>query len=334
MKQIICSVIEKPPPDWGFWRRIVDREKYINFDKKFPDNAYFCNSVLNDKPNFEKIEIIGRIGSPSADAEVYRIKFNDMDFAMKIMPRIDKDSERKNLNEIKTAIEASEYQEYFPITFAYGYCPNSSYYVSANNEFSAFIPKAIEYSAISKLLNMTNGKNTKKRLEYDIRNGKHIEELEKIKKEENGIQVDFLISELANGDLGNWTTREHTIDEWISILNDIFTGIYYLTGILHKVHPDLHFGNILIIRKEGGVKALIHDFGRSYPINKNVPETVKATILSFCSEFISCSSRNDLIIPRKILLIIQDIHKIIKDKEINLENLQNIYENNIFPIIS
>jgi hypothetical protein len=38
MKQIICSVIDRPPPDWGMWRKILDREKYKNFDKSpFPD---------------------------------------------------------------------------------------------------------------------------------------------------------------------------------------------------------------------------------------------------------------------------------------------------------
>lgn len=340
MKNIVCSVIDRPPPDWGFWRKTVDREKYINFDKNiFPDNAHFCD-LLNSKDDFKEqseIQIIGRIGSPSAAAEVYRIRFQDTDFAIKLMPRIDKDSERKNLNEIQTAAEASEYSEFFPITFAYGYCSDSSYYISANNVFSSFIPKAIEYSSLVKLLNKTNGKNAKKRLEADYRNGTYIEELEilvsRLKQEEAGIQVDFLISELANGDMGNWVTREHEISEWISILMDIFTGIYYMTGFLRKVHPDLHLGNVLIIHKEQKAKALIHDFGRCYPVDENVPETCKASILSFCSEFISCSTRDDLIIPRKILSMIQDIYFIIKDKHVNIENLQEIYETIIFPII-
>jgi hypothetical protein len=338
MKNIVCSIIDHPPTDWGIWRRVIDREKYVNFDKSnFPDNAYFCNSVLENLDNkFEKIEIIGRIGSQSAEAEVYRIKFQDMDFAMKLMPRIDNDSERKNINEIETAKEASQYYEYFPLTFAYGYCLNSSYYISANNEFSSFIPKALEYSALTKLLDKTSNKNAKKRLESDYRNGKNIEDIEKIKMENKGIQVDFLISELANGDLGTWTKSKHQIDEWVSILIDIFTGIYYLTVVLMKVHADLHLGNILIVRKkkeEKGLKALIHDFGRCYPVDVKVPETTKATILSFCSEFISCSTRDDLNIPRKVLLSIQDIYKIIKNKDVNLTNIESIYKEIIYPII-
>ena len=142
--------------------------------------------------------------------------------------------------------------------------------------------------------------------------------------------------------MGNWMTKSQNIDDWIKILIDVITGIYYLTGILGKVHPDLHPGNVLILSKKHIVEtplkklsfqALIHDFGRCYDVNEEVPETFKATLLSFCSEFISCSTRDDLIIPRKILGIIQDIHTMIKNIHIDSNNIKHIYENNIFPIL-
>ncbi len=317
--KITCSAIETPPTDWGLWRRVIDRNGYINFKYNFPNNAYFCNSVLD----FEKIKILGRIGSESADGEVYRIIFKETNFALKIMPRIDNDSELKNLNEIQTAISASKYKEFFPMTFAFGYCPDSSYY---NNKISGFIPKAIEYNLISKCREQIDKK--KKRFDADYKNGMKISDLKnkyglQVENVKN-IQCDFLISELANGDLGTWMLKIHSNEEWKKILLDIITGTYYLTAILGKVHPDLHPGNVLIIKGKE-IKALIHDFGRCYDVTD---ESCKSTLLSFCSEFISCSnSRDDLIIPREILIIIQSIYVTIKKLDINIDNIKEVYEN-------
>ena len=148
------------------------------------------------------------------------------------------------------------------------------------------------------------------------------------------IQVDFLISELANGDLGNWMTKKRSISDWKKVLIDVVTGIYYLTTQLKIVHPDLHPGNVLILKEKENIRALIHDFGRIYSIEEGVEEMNKATLLSFTSEFIACSNRDDLIIPREILAIIQDIHHSIEKERITMDNIQNIYENLIFPIIS
>jgi len=333
-KHIFCSLIDSPSSNWGFWRKVIDREKYINFDKRsFPDNAYFCNVLKGrDKINFEKVEIFERIGSPSADAEVYRIKYKDVEFAMKIMPRIDNDSETRNMKEIITAIQASENKDYFPITIAYGYCPDASYYISENNESSSFIPKAIEFNTIYKLRNQIPNKNLKKRFTADYSSGMLINNLKSkyniFDDEKNDIQVDFLISELANGDLGNWMTKNRSITEWKKVLIDVITGTYYLTVLLKKVHPDLHPGNILILT-DINIKALIHDFGRCYPVDENVKETYKASLLSFFGEFLSCS----IIIPREILTIIQDLYKLIQKLQIDLDNIKYVYENIIYPFL-
>ena len=106
--------------------------------------------------------------------------------------------------------------------------------------------------------------------------------------------------------------------------------------MMNKVHADLHPGNILILKtKDGeGVQALIHDFGRCYPIDENVPATYKATLISFCQEFISCANtRDDLIIPREISIIVQDIFKATSKITINPTNIKTIYEEIIYPII-
>ena len=249
------------------------------------------------------------------------------------MPRIDNDSELKNRNEIETAISASEYKDYFPITYSFGYCSDSSYYIS-DEKTSAFIPKAIEYNLIFNLKNQITDLKLKKRFDADYRNGMIIQDLKnkyKLKLEDNkNIQVDFLISELANGDLRTWMLRIHPIEEWKKILIDIITGTYYLPSVLRKVHPDLHPGNVLIIKGKE-VKALIHDFGRCYDVTN---ESYKSTLLSFCFEFISCVNlRDDLIVPREILIIIQNIYEIVKKFDINADNIKQVYEQIIFPII-
>ena len=338
MKKLICSSIERIPNDWSTWRKVIDREKYRNFNKeRFPSNVEFCSNLENSDVN--SIQILERIGSASADAEVYKIRFEDMEFALKLMPRVDNDTERRNRNEIETAYQASEYSEYFPLTFAYGYCPETSYYLNLEREISSFIPRAVEYKRVQDMLNSIDSKTLKKRFESDYRNGITIDELKNkydLTIENNDkIQVDFLISELANGDLGNWMKKSRDTKEWRKILIDVITGIYYLTVVLNKVHPDLHPGNILILKTKNGVKALIHDFGRCYPTDENIPATYKATLISFCQEFISCANtRDDLIIPREISITVRDIFKAIQFLEINPINIQNIYEEIIYPIIT
>ena len=335
MKHINCKVIEKPSTEWSFWRIVIDRDKYKNFDiNSLPDTVDFCNSI---EPNTNtNIKIIKRIGSVSADGEVYHVQFNGMDFAMKLMPRIDSDGEIKNKNEIETSLIASKYSEYFPLTFAYGFCDNSSYYVSTNGNTSSYITKAIEYHNYSLLIQQITSKNIKKRFDNDYRAKIPLNILANkynlTMLEENKIEVDFMLSELANGDLGNWMMIKRDMKDWNKILLDIVVGTYYLTVMVGKVIPDLHPGNILILRDP--LKALIHDFGRSYPVDDEISPTYKATLLSFCSEFLSCSTRNDLIIPRDILVKIQDIYNILMNTNIDKNNIKCIYDNLIIPIIS
>ena len=334
MKKVICQVIEKVPNDWSTWRKVIDRDKYFGFDgRKFPDNLEFCENLENS----DKVQILERFGSASADAEVYKITFENMDFALKLMPRVDNDSEERNRKETETAYQASEYSTYFPLTFAYGYCPETAYYLN-KGAFSSFIPRAIEYKCVQDMLKSID-KLVKKRFESDYRNGMSENDLKnkynlKIENQDK-IQVDFLISELANGDLGNWMKKSRDIKEWRKVLVDVITGIYYLTGILGKVHPDLHPGNILILKTKEGMQALIHDFGRCYPIDESIPATYKASLISFCSEFISCANtRDDLVIPREISIIVQDIFQVVQGLDINPANIKNIYEEIIFPIIT
>jgi hypothetical protein len=400
MKQITCSAIEKLPEDWNFWRKVIDREKYLNLDiNSFPDTVRFCltldgaldlhlddyiepleskfrklstkdNTEITHNPCKTNIEILQRIGSQSADGEVYNIRvrgigeIQELEFAMKLMPRIDANSKNRNVNEILIAQEASKYPDYFPKAVAFGYCDKTSFYskdISINisqsdvsNNISGFVSKAIEFHNYNLLLSQLDNTRIIKRFDADYRNGLNLLELSgkyNLKYENTKeIEVDFLISELANGDLGNWMKQNRSILEWKKVVLDIITGTYYLSVVLRKVHPDLHPGNVLIISPQSkdsnstsvkdsytessrSIKALIHDFGRCYSVNDEIPETYKASLLSFCQEFISCSTRNDLIIPRNILIGITDILNIAKKTKINGSNIKDIYEQIFFPII-
>lgn len=363
MKQITCSSIENLPQDWSFWRKVINREKYLNLDiNSFPDTAQFCLSLDNyiepleskfrklSTSNNQKvpnnlvktnIEILQRIGSQSADGEVYNIRVQELglEFAMKLMPRIDVDSKNRNFNEILIAQEASKYPNYFPKAMAFGSCNKTSFYSKdiSQADVSGFVSKAIEFHNYNILLSQLDNSRIIKRFNADYRNGNNLLQLsEKYSlKYENTkeIEVDFLISELANGDFGNWMKQSRSMSEWKKVILDIITGTYYLSVILRKVHPDLHPGNVLIISNNTNVKALIHDFGRCYSVNDEIPETYKASLISFCQEFISCSTRNDLIIPRNILISITDILNIMGRMKINSSNIKDIYEKILFPII-
>ena len=351
MKRIKCSSIDKLPTDWEFWRKNINRDNYSNVI--IPDTAIFCDSLVNNQSNKNnnnnEIQILKRIGSPSGDGEVYNIRIGNVEFAMKLIPRKDSYSENKNMKEIITANEASQYPDYFPRTFAFGFCDRSSFYQTPFYQTkSGFVDEAIKFHnynlMVDQIKKMTENKNTCKRFDNDFRNNMTLIELSEkynlVYENSKDIEVDFLISELANGDLGNFVRRDRTIEEWKIILLDVITGIYYLTVLLKKVHPDLHLGNILIIKKSNEkenkqpLKALIHDFGRCYDIDDNIPETYKASLLSFCQEFLSCSTRDDLLIPRIVLIVIMDIQKIVGKMVINLTNIKEIYEKILFPIIT
>ena len=321
MKKVICSVIETPNNGWTVWRDVKRNLEKI----EFPDVIEICNNI-NQILGVENIEIIDRIGSPSADGEVYRIRYKGVEYALKLMPRVDDESEIRNKNEIETANLASQYPEYFPMTFASGYCPNSYYYLTENRQFSSFIPRAIQYSNLTNFLN-TLDKKSRKRVESEFRNAENKEDFFKKYnfKISNTIQVDFLISELACCDFGNWMMQERTINEWKKILIDIVTAAYYMPVVLKKVHPDLHPGNILITNT--GI--LLHDFGRAYTIDETIPEMYRATLMSFCSEFMSCSTRSDLIIPPQVLSAIQEIYITIQKEG----NIREIYYASIYLTI-
>ena len=52
-------------------------------------------------------------------------------------------------------------------------------------------------------------------------------------------------NELAQGDLLNWLKNEHSVDEWESMIFQVWTSLYCLQKYMKLVHNDLRLPNIL-----------------------------------------------------------------------------------------
>jgi hypothetical protein len=55
----------------------------------------------------------------------------------------------------------------------------------------------------------------------------------------------IIYNELANGSFTDWILMEHTEDEWLSFLFQLWVSLYSLQKHLKLVHNDLRFGNVL-----------------------------------------------------------------------------------------
>lgn len=290
------------PNVWKKWNpNICNREIYLNF---------------KDPIDKLKAKMVSRIGSPSADAEVYHVQVKDdqgkkTDFALKLMPHIDDDSEQKNKEEIKIAQQAGKIAKHFPMVFGHGTSNN----IVSND--SPLFKKAKEYKCYNSLLSHISTKRQKLQFKQKYKEGGELLELVKMfnldECHDDTIKTDYLISELTNGDLGNWMKKSRSLFDWKTVLFDIISGIFYMAAKLKKAHTDLHPGNILIIEPtdECNVTALLHDFGRTIDVTDDVPITNITGLLSFCHEFLGASKREDLIVPSKIKTTVRKVYDIL-----------------------
>lgn len=118
--------------------------------------------------------ILRRIGSESVDAEVYevRIEPSKIKMAMKILPIIERDSEKKHINELTIAQEASNLvlegkSDFFPLVYAISTCENINYEFSSKLgllshdwNFKQAVVSTIKNSSIKKM----DGKNSSNKL--------------------------------------------------------------------------------------------------------------------------------------------------------------------------
>jgi hypothetical protein len=243
------------------------------------------HKISNQK--FDNFEIISRIGSPSTAGEVYKIEFEDLQFAAKVLPILNDVSFESNKNEIDIALRASELilqneSIYFPIVYHTDFCLETHFY-----KFNGFQERSLRYQQFQSLYNSTNNQEIKNKITYYRKRFLYPEKVKELLNLDieisNKVTSNLLISELACCDL-NWflsntlyCRSSDTLsnisccrsDVLLNLLNKIFLAIQDMQFKLKILHGDLHLGNILIIKSDNEYIPLIHDFGRSRYLNVN-----------------------------------------------------------------
>lgn len=255
-----------------------------------------------------------RIGSESTMGEVYKIKFEDYNVAVKILPIINDSSIKNNKKEIKIAKELSNLvlnnqSTHFPIVYFDLYCDSTYFY---EHKKSKFATKSLNYQLYKKLIsNIENDDSLIDDITLFYKNGmsmltilndagieqKSIDEISKI-------ESNLMFSELAYCDLFHFVTTLIYEYEDIDVRNEIMKQIIQqvLCGIRDMqnngiVHNDLHLGNILLLYKPyisdienkiGNITdlvVLIHDFGKSIKSDKLSNIQKRIDIQTFKIEF-------------------------------------------------
>jgi thiamine kinase-like enzyme len=266
------------PSIWEKNTNLNEERQYI----KFPSSINFCSIVNNHNKD---VQVVKRIGSESSEAEVYHIKYKNKDAALKIMPITSDNDIEKNNNEIEIANLASDMVlsnqcENFPLVYGSGRCLNSKFYNNFWND------KSTDYACMRKLRNILPAKN--KQMDALFRSG----QAPKAIAERFNVDIslcnnldtpsNFLISELANMDLIVWSRSVHNVKEWTSIIIQCLSAILCMREKMKICHNDLHWGNILIKSIGNYDMALIHDFGRSIPIE---PDNIRRDLIQFISSW-------------------------------------------------
>ena len=210
-------------------------------------NGYYENwRIYNHRPciaktlkeyenlNIKKcdFEIIERIGSEGTMSVVYNVNIDGYNFALKILPIVDKYSIETNEEEIMFAKIMSDNVrdgdcDYFPVVIDSGYCHHFEY-ADQNDTWRKLSKEYME--------SISNYKDT---------------------------PINYLISELGTMDLYNWIDYYYKEKKLYYFIWNVLQGIKCLQEN-NIYHGDLHLYNILIIKRNNcGEIACIHDFGRS-----------------------------------------------------------------------
>jgi hypothetical protein len=275
----------------------------------------------------------GRIGSPSENGQVFRMKCGS-DIALKIMPICYSTSQLENENELRLAkllsmsVQRGE-STHFPMVYASGYCDN----VQLEND---------NFLKRYQLLTMANmikewSKEDKIKLndiltmnyetgEYDVTaeidltadidrgpgnivgqlreifqdniNDTHTK-LEKImgKFSLPTLPAHILYSELANMDLKQYLGQFRVSDEkYREILVQVIKAVKELQS--HRiVHNDFHLGNVLVVIQNDSLLLLIHDFGKSFQreVLSEEDKLIDMRVMFKCLEKIATPSQLEII---------------------------------------
>lgn len=310
------EAISFTPPSLWETKTDINKERHI---LKFPSSVNFC-SLLNDystqtHSSASIVKVVKRIGSESSEGEVYQIKYKDIDAALKMMPIVSDNDISKNKNEISVATLASEMVlenrcENFPIVYGSGKCQNSNFYSPIWKE------RSLNYACMRKLRQNLPSKT--RQMDALYRSGTSPENVAKRFGVDIGLcnnletPSDFLISELASSDLSIWASSSHTSKEWKSIIYQCLQTIQFMRKEMGICHNDLHWGNILIKSIADYDLALIHDFGKSVPINN---ENKSDDLVKFISSYTGINYKLPL-----------NIREFFRQSEEDLKNNQGIKE--------
>ena len=279
------------PAAWTASTGIIAREQLLQ--KAFV-SANFC-------ANLNGVIASSRIGMDSSEAEVYQIALGDVTAAIKLMPIISDASVAKNKMEI-------EYASYFGQLAQTGVCPNFLLVLAQGRcdrvifQNSEFNEKVIAYACIQDLkgkypaLAPLITEYAKSRTVGSI-----IETLQlQYSCNRNSGSANFLVSELAEMDLLEWSKQLHSITVWQNVIAQVLLAI----DCIHKhgaSHNDLHFGNVLFNNTTGPHPlAMVHDFGKSSALSV---DNQKSDYLMFLNEF----NNAGMAIPNEIISYTNDL---------------------------
>lgn len=247
-----------------------------------------CNNIwtLNDPDNQNKcpdIQIIERIGSSSQDAEVYKIKINNIEVAAKIIPvtsdkeLIQYQNELRIANICSNSVKNNEISS-FPIVYLKGICNNT---IIQND--SKFFNETQNYGKLNFIKDNIKDsiKDKRKRLFFNkiIQTTPDMNELLNIVNKDFKVNLKYpdifpitsfvLFSELMWGDFKSFLYKYKDMleeNQIIDFIKQIFISIDFMHNKLNIIHGDLHLGNILMYKNKNEWFTALHDFGGSQEI--------------------------------------------------------------------
>lgn len=226
----------------------------------------------HDHPNYT---LLSRIGSQSMNGRVYEVK-NHLDqsrIALKLMS-VGHEGECRRATLLGEACP-----RYFPRVISWTTCPNVVVKAAEDEKHSDVFVEFAEREFVKKyVLDHIPGSDLyKKRLGVlmkkihtsgaellqDLRGVGVPESMLLQSKEQGGIEMTVMASELAYGDLMVLVKDDPHNEEIPRLVGEVFEAMEWLVRE-RIVHEDLHLGNILLRSdSRGRLSAVIHDFGES-----------------------------------------------------------------------
>lgn len=279
-------------------------------------------------------KIVARIGSESADAEVYQITVSHLDAVMgvaaKLLMNNSPNANQKNQNEIDIAKMASYHVKTgvtnrFPRVYGDYKCPelilspDSKLLESckALNLRNQLLKLGVKQSEVKRFLAQNKSRSVLDAREL-IENAKNqFTEVSHAIGSCGKSSGRILLSELAWGDFGQFLGKCADSGNCNSpknyillhfLVKEVLLGIKDLQKLLSVVHGDLHLGNVLIRlvkdQTQIFVQSLIHDFGRSSRLDIFQPDDYTTDFFKFMDALTS-----NLHVPSNIK---NDLHQLIR----------------------